>query len=71
MPRRATQDGWVTAKSCDKTRSTGGGNGNPFQYSCLENPLNSMKRQKDMTLENKPSRLEDSTCYRGRLEGNY
>ena len=31
--------------------STGEGNGKPFQYSCLENPMNSMKRQKDMTLK--------------------
>ena len=27
--------------------STGEGNGKPLQYSCLENPVNSMKRQKD------------------------
>ena len=32
--------------------STGEGNGKPFQYSCLENPMNSMKRQKDRTLKN-------------------
>ena len=30
---------------------TGEGNGKSFQYSCLENPMNSMKRQKDMTLK--------------------
>ena len=30
---------------------TGEGNGKPLQYSCLENPRNSMKRQKDMTLK--------------------
>ena len=30
--------------------STGGGNGKPLQYSCLENPMNSIKRQKDRTL---------------------
>ena len=29
--------------------STGEGNGKPLQYSCLENPMNSMKRQKDRT----------------------
>ena len=38
-------------ESSDKTWSTGEGNGKPFQYSCLENPMNSMKRQKDMTLK--------------------
>ena len=37
-------------ESSDKKWSTGGGNGKPLQYSCLENPLNSMKRQKDKTL---------------------
>ena len=30
---------------------TGEGNGKPLQYSCLENPMNSMKRQKDRTLK--------------------
>ena len=37
-------------ESSDKTWSTGEGNGKPLQYSCLENPRNSMKRQKDRTL---------------------
>ena len=36
--------------------STGEGNGKPLQYSCLENPMNSMKRQKDRTLKNELSR---------------
>ena len=31
--------------------STGEENGKPLQYSCLENPMNSMKKQKDMTLK--------------------
>ena len=31
--------------------STGEGNGKPLQYSCLKNPINSMKRQKDRTLK--------------------
>ena len=38
-------------ESSDKTRSTGEGNGKPLQHSCLENPMNSMKRQKDRTLK--------------------
>ena len=38
-------------ESSDKTWSTGEGNGKPLQYSCLENLMNSMKRQKDMTLK--------------------
>ena len=37
--------------------STGEGNGKPFQYSCLENPMNSMKRQKDRTLKDEIPRL--------------
>ena len=49
---RATQDGQVTVESSDKTWSTGEGNGKPLQYSCLENRMNSMKRQKDKTLKN-------------------
>ena len=31
--------------------STGEENGKPLQYSCLENPMNRMKRQKDSTLK--------------------
>ena len=37
--------------------STGEGNGKPLQYSCLENPKNSMKRQKDRTLKDELPRL--------------
>ena len=40
----------------EKMWSTGEGNGTPLQYSCLENPMNSMKRQKDMTLKDELSR---------------
>ena len=36
----------VMVESSDKTWSTGEGNGKPFQYSCLENPMNSMKDKK-------------------------
>ena len=39
-------------ESSDKMWSTGEGNGKPLQHSCLENPMNSMKRQKDRTLKN-------------------
>ena len=35
----------------DRMWSTGEGNGKPLQYSCLKNPMNSMKRQKDRTLK--------------------
>ena len=48
---RATQDGQVMVDSYDKMWSTGEGNGKQLQYSCRENPRNSMKRQKHMTLK--------------------
>ena len=38
-------------ESSDKMWSTGEGNGKPVHYSCLENPMNSMKKQKDRTLK--------------------
>ena len=44
-------------ESSDKTWSTGEGNGKPLLYSCLENPMNSMKRQKDRTLKDELPRL--------------
>ena len=44
-------------ESSDKAWSTGEGNGKPFQYSYLENPKNSMKRQKDRTLKDELPRL--------------
>ena len=50
MLYRATQDGRVMVESSDKMWSTGEGNGKPLQYSYLETPVNSMKRQKGMTL---------------------
>ena len=56
MPCRATQDGRIRVKSSDKMWPTGEGNYKPFQYSCLENPMNSMKRQKDRTLKDELSR---------------
>ena len=53
MPCRATQDGQVMMESSHKMWSTEEGNGKPLQYSCLENPMNSMKKQKDRTLKDK------------------
>ena len=38
-------------ETSNKTWSTGEENGKPLQYSCLENPMNGMKRQKDRTLK--------------------
>ena len=51
MPCGAIQDGRVMVERSDRMRSTGEGNGKPFQYSCLENPMNSMKRQNDRILK--------------------
>ena len=48
---RATQEGQVMVESSDKMWSTVKGNGKPLQYSCLENPINSMKRQKNRRLK--------------------
>ena len=48
---RATQDGRVMVERSDRMWSTGEGNGKPLQYSCLENPMNSMKRQNDRILK--------------------
>jgi len=47
----ATQDGWVMVERSDRMWSTGEGNGKPLQYSCLENPMNSIKRQNDRILK--------------------
>ena len=41
--RGVTQDGQVMVERPDKMWATGEGNGKPLQYSCLENPMNSMK----------------------------
>ena len=41
----------------DRMWSTGEGNGKPLQYSCLENPMNSMKRQNDRILKEKLPRI--------------
>ena len=53
----ATQDGWVMVERSDRLWSTGEGNGKPLQYSYLENPMNSMKKQKDRTLKDELHRL--------------
>ena len=58
MPYRATQDGRVMVESSDKTWSTREGNGKPLQYFCLENPMNSMKRQNDSILKDELPRSE-------------
>ena len=49
---------------------SGEGNGKPLQYSCLENPMNSMKRQKDMTLKDDLLRLVGAQYATGEKWGN-
>ena len=51
MPCGATQDGQVMVERSDRMWSTGEGNDKPLQYSCLENPINSMKSQNDRILK--------------------
>ena len=51
MPCRATQDRWAIVERSERMWYTGEENGKPLQYSCLENPMKSMKRQKIMTLK--------------------
>ena len=53
MPGGATQDGHVMVERSDRMWATGEGNGKPLQYSCLENPMNSMRRQNDKILKEK------------------
>ena len=57
MPYGAIQDAWVMVERSDRMWFTGEGNGKPLQHSCLENPMNSMKRQKDRTLRDELPRL--------------
>ena len=59
---RATQNRQVIVETSDKTWSTGEGNGKALQHSCLKNPMNSMKRQKDRTLKDEFPRLEGDQC---------
>ena len=53
----ATQDRRVMVERSDRMRSTGEGIGKPLQYSCLGNPMNSMKRQNDRILKEELLRL--------------
>ena len=46
----ATQDGWVMVERSDRMWPTGKGNGKRLQYSCLENPMDRMKRQNNRIL---------------------
>ena len=52
--RRATQHGQVMVERSDRMWSAEKGNGKSLQYSCLENPMNSMRRQNDRILKELP-----------------
>ena len=58
-------------ESSDKMWSTGEGNGKPRQHSCLENPMNNMKRQKDMTLNDELPGLVGAQYHTGEEWRNY
>ena len=57
MPCGATQDRQFMVERSDRMWATGEGNGKPLHYSCLENPMNGMKRQNDRTLKEELPRL--------------
>ena len=67
---RAIQDRQVMVESYDKTWSTGEGNGKPLLYSCLEDPMNSMKRQKGRTLKDELLRSIDAQYATGKQRRN-
>ena len=56
----ATQVRGVMVKSSDRTWPTGEENSKPLQYSCLENPMNNIKRQKYRTLKDELPRSVDA-----------
>ena len=68
----ATQDWRVMVERSDRTWSTGEGNGKPLQYSCLENPMNSRKRQYDrIPKEELPRSLGAQYATRDQWRNNY
>ena len=60
--RGATEDGRVMVERSDRMWSTGEGNGKPLQYSCLENPMNSVKRENDSILKEELPRSVGAQC---------
>ena len=61
----ATQDGRVMVERSNRMWSTGEGNGKLLQYSCLENPMNSIKRQKDRKWKDELHRSVGAQCATG------
>ena len=60
MPCGATKDSRVMVERSDRMWSTGEGNGKPLQDSCLENPMNSIRKQNDRILKDELPRLVDA-----------
>ena len=67
MPRSTTQNGWIMMETSDKMLSPGEGKDKSLQHSCFENPMNSMKRQKDRTLKDELPRSVGAQCVTGEL----
>ena len=63
-------NGRVIVERSDKTWSTGEENGKPLQYSCLENHMNTMKRQKEMTLKHEILRVVGAQYATGEEQRN-
>ena len=61
----ATQERRVMVERSDRSWSTGEGNGKPLQYSCLENPMNSMKRQNGRIPKEELPRSVGAQCATG------
>ena len=70
MPCGATQDRRVMVERSDRMWSTGERNGKPLQYPCLENPMNSMRRQNDRTLKDELPRSVGAQYVNGDLWRN-
>ena len=66
----AAQDGQVMVERSDRKWSTGEGNGKPLQCSCLENPINSMRRQNDRILKEELPRSVGTQYATGDQWGN-
>ena len=70
MACRATQDGHVMVDISDKTGCTGEESVKPLQHSCLENPVSSVKRQKDVMLKDEAPRSVGVQCATGEEQIN-
>ena len=70
MPCKATKDRWIMVACSDKTQSIVEDNGKSLQYCSLENPINNMKTQIDMTMEGEPPRSVGVQYATGEEQGN-